>query len=71
MSGEAPNTTAEAQVIACPRCRAQLMFGRSHTPHIDACGFEGYHLECDACGASLSGVIDPADDALLLSALAG
>ncbi|MGD0421615.1 MAG: hypothetical protein ABSA68_18875 [Xanthobacteraceae bacterium] len=75
MSGETPNATAataaETQVIACPHCRAQLTFGRSRTPLIDACGFESYHLDCDTCGTPLGGVIDPADDALLLSALAG
>jgi hypothetical protein len=71
MSGEAPNTTAEAQVIACPRCGAQLTFSRSRTPLIDACGFESYRLDCDACGTPLGGVVDPADDTLLLSAIVG
>jgi hypothetical protein len=61
---------AEAvEFIACPHCGAQLMFGRSHTPLIDACGFESYHFHCNACGSALGGVIDPADDTLLLSAL--
>ena len=75
MSVQAANTTAEAaeavELIACPHCGAQLMFGRSRIPLIDACGFESYHLDCDTCGTPLGGVIDPADDALLLSALAG
>ncbi len=74
MIGEAAKTaveTAEAvELVACPLCRAQLTFWRSGVPSIDACGFESYHLDCDVCGTSLGGVIDPADDTLLLSAIA-
>jgi hypothetical protein len=36
-------------------------------PHIDEWGFENYSLECKQCGATLAGIIDPADDALLLT----
>jgi hypothetical protein len=36
---------------------------------MDACGFESYRLACRACGAPLGAIIDPADDALLLSEL--
>jgi hypothetical protein len=53
--------------VVCSNCCAPLEFHRSQTPAIDACGFESYHLQCDACGAPLGGVIDPADDELLLS----
>ena len=69
MSGEAANITADTPATACPGCGAQLTFGRSATPLIDACGFESYRLACHACGAALAGIIDPADDALLLSEL--
>ena len=51
----------------CPNCHARLRFHRSPTPDIDACGFESYRLDCRECGAALAGIIDPADDALLLS----
>jgi hypothetical protein len=44
-----------------------LTFWRSNPPQIDACGFESYRLDCPECGAALAGIIDPADDALLLS----
>jgi hypothetical protein len=71
MSGEAASITVDTQAPACPGCGAQLTFGRSATPPIDACGFESYRLECHACGAPLAGIIDPADDALLLSELPG
>jgi hypothetical protein len=43
------------------------MFYRSDKPHIDECGFESYSLKCRACGSMLAGIIDPADDALLLT----
>jgi hypothetical protein len=36
---------------------------------MDSCGFESYSLKCDQCGAQLVGIIDPADDQLLLSDL--
>jgi hypothetical protein len=58
------------QVIACPKCKTRLAFRRSREPFIDACGFESYALTCHACGASLSGVVDPLDDTLLVSELA-
>jgi hypothetical protein len=57
-------------VIACPACNAGLAFHRHSTPHIDACGFESYSLECKECGAALAGIVDPFDDTLLLSQLA-
>jgi len=43
----------------------------SRTPNIDACGFESYSFECDECGARLAGIVDPHDNALLLSELEG
>jgi hypothetical protein len=43
------------------------MFYRNRAPHIDACGFESYSLECEECGTPLAGIIDPFDEALLLT----
>ena len=37
---------------------------------IDACGFESYRFECSECHTALAGIIDPADDALLISQVA-
>jgi len=71
MSAEAANITADMPAAACPGCSAQLMLRRSAAPLIDACGFESYQLACHACGAPLAGIIDPADDTLLLSEVAG
>jgi len=62
-----PITAPAVQVIACPACDARLAFHRSHAPHIDECGFESYSLECKECGAPLTGIIDPFDEALLLT----
>jgi hypothetical protein len=55
------------QLVACPHCRLTFRFYRSSSPHIDECGFESYSLECPRCDAPLRGIIDPADDKLLLS----
>jgi hypothetical protein len=60
---------ANAQTTACPNCNSRFEFCRSHTPAFDACGFESYSLQCRACGTALAGIIDPADEALLLSAV--
>ena len=56
-----------ADSVACPSCSRQLVFRRSDHPAIDACGFESYRFECQECGAPLAGIIDPADEMLLLS----
>ncbi len=61
---------AAAAVVACPACSARLALQRNSTPHIDACGFESYSLECKECGVPFAGIIDPFDDTLLLSEMA-
>ena len=65
-----PPTTADAQLITCPKCSARLAFTRSSAADIDECGFEIYRLTCKECSAPLAGVVDPADDTLLLSEIA-
>jgi len=55
------------QIVACPKCNAQFEFRRSIRPHIDECGFEAYDLRCVTCSALFHGIVDPADNALLLS----
>jgi hypothetical protein len=57
-----------AQPVACPG-GARFAFCRSEHPSIDACGFESYSFICKECGASLSGVVDPLDDTLLITEL--
>ena len=58
---------SKAEKVACPKCDAELKFYRSDKPHIDECGFESYSFKCSACGSTLAGIIDPADDKLLLT----
>jgi hypothetical protein len=67
--GERNPAVVGAQALACPRCSVRFVFCRNRDPVIDACGFESYALECHGCGASLTGIVDPLDDALLLSAM--
>jgi hypothetical protein len=55
------------QIVACPKCHAKFRFYRSASPHIDESGFESYRIECVGCEALLIGIIDPADNKLLLS----
>jgi hypothetical protein len=67
MSGEQRRHQSGTKIVACLRCNAPMKFARSDVPHIDECGFESYGLDCKRCGATLAGIIDPADDALLLT----
>jgi hypothetical protein len=54
-------------VIKCPKCQARLTFHRALAPSMDSCGLDHYSLECGACGVVFAGIIDPYDEALLLS----
>jgi hypothetical protein len=56
-------------LVECQKCDAQLLFCRHRTPRIDACGFESYGLKCRECGTRLTGIVDPYDEALLVSKL--
>jgi len=71
MSGVQTVAIASTQAAACPNCHAALTLARSELPHIDECGFESYRFECGQCGTALAGIVDPADDTLLVSAHAG
>jgi hypothetical protein len=67
MSETSLSTAPDVQIIACPRCVAQLTFARNYPSRIDACGFESYRLDCPTCSARLECFIDPTDEELLLS----
>ena len=58
---------SKSETVACPKCDADLKFYRSDKPHIDESGFESYSFKCRACGSMLIGIIDPADDTLLVT----
>ena len=69
-NADEPANVSSAQLIACPTCSARFIFYRSNAPRIDECGFESYSFACEACGTPLAGIIDPFDEALLLSNMA-
>jgi hypothetical protein len=71
MSGGRQKMILNAQLIACPACRTQVIFRRTRGARIETCGFESYSLECHKCGVRLAGIIDPCKDELLLSQLEG
>lgn len=52
--------------IECPKCCAAALRTKA-SPYFDHCGLETYELECLNCNAVLIGIVDPFDDALLLS----
>jgi len=56
------------RTIGCPRCADALVFSRDGKARFDACGFESYRLDCGSCDAVLTVVVDPYDEALLVSA---
>jgi hypothetical protein len=66
-SVEAERTTA----AACPRCGVRVVVHRILNPNIDSSGFENHFLKCNQCSAWLIGIIDPYDEALLLTELKG
>jgi hypothetical protein len=70
MASSSANKTPLArsyQIVACPKCHAKFRFYRSLSPQIDERGFESYNLECTRCDAPILGIVDPADNKLLLS----
>jgi hypothetical protein len=66
-SEDQASAIAGARAVVCPVCDVLLTFFRTSVPHIDECGFESYRFECKECGTPLAGIVDPADEALLLS----
>jgi hypothetical protein len=53
--------------VSCLECHARLVPHRTSTPQIDECGFESYFIECGKCKYLLAAIIDPSDDAVLIS----
>jgi hypothetical protein len=51
----------------CPHCNQPLACAEA-TASFDCRGFESYQLDCGFCQTSLEGMVDPFDDALLLTA---
>jgi RNase P subunit RPR2 len=61
------SNVSKLEKVACPKCDASLKLHRSNKSRIDECGFQNYSIKCKACGSLLVGIIDPADDTLLLT----
>jgi len=59
--------TMSAREGWCPRCGSFLVLGSNRTSTFDRCGFETYRIVCKRCETLLIAVIDPADDAPLIS----
>jgi hypothetical protein len=57
----------DARFTICPQCKMPPTLPRSASAHIDECGFESYRFACRYCDTPLAAIVDPADDALLLS----
>jgi hypothetical protein len=62
-----PGRPYRGQLVACPGCGSSFVFCRSENAAIDACGFETYTFACEECGASLSAIVDPLDETLLIT----
>jgi hypothetical protein len=60
--------TSRLREVECPKCKAEFLFRGARLPHFDRHGFESYELDCRYCGVSLTGIIDPLDGTLPLSA---
>jgi hypothetical protein len=54
--------------VKCPKCEGHFFLRRALAPHFDSSGFESYQFDCEFCEASLTGIIDPLEGALLVSA---
>jgi hypothetical protein len=50
----------------CPSCNRSISCAEDDC-RFDDHGFESYQIDCGYCRAELIGIVDPADDALLLS----
>jgi hypothetical protein len=64
--GHWPVGLREAQ---CPNCDQPVVCSEANA-RFDSHGFESYQLDCGFCQTSLEGMVDPFDDALLLTARA-
>jgi len=59
-----PVGVREAQ---CPNCNQPVVCAEANAS-FDSHGFESYQLDCEFCETPLDGIVDPFDDALLLTA---
>jgi len=67
MTTKANKQALRIREVQCPNCKARFLFRRARVPHFYSSGLESCTFNCKFCRASLAGVIDPYDGALLLS----
>jgi hypothetical protein len=51
---------------SCPNCGQRVICSEADVG-FDSQGFESYQMDCRSCRAPLKGIVDPFDEALLLS----
>jgi hypothetical protein len=68
MPAEAKKIDSRSRVVDCPKCATQFLFRRPTALRFDTRGFESYRLSCENCHTFLTGIIDPLDGTLLVSA---
>jgi hypothetical protein len=67
-AAEAGKIDLHKRPVKCPKCGAQLEFRRSTKATFDSRGFVSCKLSCQHCRTFMTGIIDPFDGALLVSA---
>ena len=70
-SASSSKEAERATAASCPKCGTEVVLHRVLKPQIDSSGFENYFLKCNQCGVWLIGIIDPYDEALLVTELKG
>jgi transposase-like protein len=68
MVAEAGKVDLQKRRVKCPKCGAQLEFRRSTKAIFDSRGFVSCKFTCQQCRTFMTGIIDPFDGALLVSA---
>jgi hypothetical protein len=68
MAAEAGKIDLHKRSVKCPKWGAQLEFRRSTKTTFDSRGFVSCKLSCQHCRTFMTGIIDPFDGALLVSA---
>jgi hypothetical protein len=58
--------TLGAREAPCPKCGQPVICGEANFS-CDSQGFESYQMDCRSCRAPLDGIVDPFDEALLIS----
>jgi hypothetical protein len=66
-SADLPSYRSDVLESQCPNCNRPVVCAEANAG-FDSHGFESYDLDCDFCQTPLHGIVDPLDNALLLTA---